>query len=146
MATSIGSAVSARNQISGTISSILSGPAMSVVTIATDGQELVSAITTQAVQELDLKTSDSVLAFVKSTETMLVKGDASGMQISARNKVSGRVTDLQTGSAMGCVTIDAGGWKLTSAVTRQAIEELQLQPGEPVTAIFKATEVVLQKA
>ena len=145
MATTVGNAISARNQISGTVTSIRAGAAMSVLTIAADGQELVSAITNQAVQELGLKTNDSVVAVVKSTETMLVKGDASSIKISARNKISGRVTDIQQGSAMSCVTVDAGSWKLTSAITRQAVDELQLQNGEPVTALIKATEVLLQK-
>jgi molybdopterin-binding protein len=39
-----------------------------------------------------------------------------------------------------------GAMKLTSAITRQAIDELQLSNGDAVTAVFKATEVVLQKA
>ncbi len=145
MATTVGNAISARNQISGTVSCFRAGAAMSMVTIATDRQELTSAITNQAVQEMGLKTNDSVMALVKSTETMLVKGDVSAIKISARNKISGLVTDIQQGSAMSCVTVDAGSWKLTSAVTRQAVEELQLQNGEPVTALIKATEVLLQK-
>ena len=76
---------------------------------------------------------------------MLLKGDTSAIKVSARNKISGRVTDIQQGSAMSCVTIDAGNWKLTSAITRQAIDELQLKNGEPVTVLIKATEVLLQK-
>lgn len=146
MTTSVSSAVSARNQISGRISSIQSGAAMSVVTIFADGQQIISAITNHAVHDLGLKTNDPVLALVKSTDTMLAKGDAADMMISARNRVSGRVTDIQKGGAMACVTIDAGNWKLTSAITRQAIDELQIENGEQVTAIFKATEVLLQKA
>lgn len=47
---------------------------------------------------------------------------------------------------MGSVAVDAGQWTLTSAITRQAIDELQLAVGDQVTAFFKATEVMLQKA
>jgi len=77
---------------------------------------------------------------------MLVKGDAGSLKISARNRMSGRVTDIQKGTAMGTVTVDAGQLKLTSAITRQAIDELQLTQGDQVTAFFKASEVMLQKA
>jgi len=69
------------------------------------------------------------------------------MKISARNRVSGRVTDIiQKGTAMGSVTVDGGQLKLTSAITRQAIDELQRTQGDQVTAFFKASEVMLQKA
>jgi CRISPR/Cas system-associated protein Cas7 (RAMP superfamily) len=43
-------------------------------------------------------------------------------------------------------TGDAGLWKIAAAITRQAIEELQLIPGDQVTEFFTATEVMLQKA
>jgi molybdate transport system regulatory protein len=146
MATGLTSPVSARNQISGKVTDIQSGTAMSVVTVAGDGQQLLSAITNQAIEELALKKNDSVVALIKSTETMLIKGEMPGTKISARNKIHGRVTGIQKGNAMASVTIDSGSFKLTSAVTRQAVDELQLANGDAVTAVFKATEVVLHKA
>jgi molybdate transport system regulatory protein len=146
MATAVMNSVSARNQISGTIADIQAGTAMTIVTVSANGQTIVSAITNQAVQELGLKKNDSVVALVKSTEAIIAKGDAGAMKVSARNKVAGRITDIQKGSAMGSVMIDAGQLKITSAITRQAIDELQLTQGDQVTAFFKATEVILQKA
>lgn len=146
MATSVTHPLSARNQISGRVLDIQAGTAMSIVIIAMNGQQITSAITTQAVQELGLKPNDSVVALVKSTETMLMKGDAGSLKISARNKISGRVLDVQKGNAMCCVTMDTGTGRLTSAITRPAIDELQIQKGDQVTAFFKATEVLLQKA
>lgn len=47
---------------------------------------------------------------------------------------------------MGSVTLDAAQMKLTAAVTCQAIDDLQLTQGDQVTALFKATEVLIQKA
>lgn len=146
MATGLASPVSARNQIAGKVTNIQSGSAMSVITISGNEHQLVSAITNDAVKELGLKKDDSVVALIKSTETLLVKGDLGGAKISARNKISGRVAGIQKGNAMASVAIDAGALRLTSAVTRQAIDDLQLSNGDAVTALFKATEVVLQKA
>jgi|SRR5215813_3295276 len=146
MVTSVGNPVSARNQISGRVIGIQKGAAMSVVTISADGQQLISAITNQAVEELDLKTNDSVLALVKASDAMLIKGDMGSLKISARNKIGGRVSEIQKGNAMACVTVDGGSWKVTSSITRQAVDDLQLKYGDAVTAIFKATEVLLQKA
>jgi molybdate transport system regulatory protein len=98
------------------------------------------------VQELGLRQHDAVIALVKATEGILAKGDAGAMKISARNKVSGRVTHVEKGPAMAAVTVDARNWKLTTAITRQAADDLQLAPGDQVTALFKSTEVLLQKA
>ena len=137
--------VSARNQISGRVVAIQSGSAMSVVTIMANGQEIISAITNLEVKEMGLKTNDSVLALIKSTDTMLLKGDVENINISANNKLSGRISDIHKGIAMGSVTINTESGKFTSAITRHAIDELGIQNGEPVTAIFNATEVLLQK-
>lgn len=119
---------------------------MTVVTIFADSQQIISAITNHAVHDLALKTNDAVLALIKATDTMLVKGDAADMMISARNRIRGRVLEIQKGVAMGSVTIDAGNWRLTSAITRETIDELQIETGEEVTVIFNATDVLLQKA
>ena len=146
MATEIANQVSARNQISGTIADIQRGVAMSVVTVSAQGHTITSAITNQAVQELGLRQHDAVIALVKATEGIITKGDAGAMKISARNKVSGRITQIDKGAAMAAVTLDAQNWKLTTAITRQAVDDLQLAPGDQVTARFKSTEVLLQKA
>lgn len=48
------------------------------------------------------------------------------MKISARNTVSGGVTHIEKGPAMTAVTLDAQNWKLVTAITSQAAEDLQL--------------------
>jgi molybdate transport system regulatory protein len=146
MTTGTANQLSARNQISGTIADIQKGAAMSVVTVSAQGHTIVSAITNQAVQELGLRPNDAVIAVVKATEGIITKGDAGAMKVSARNKVSGRITHIDKGPAMAAVTLDALNWKLTAAITRQAADDLQLTQGDQVTALFKATEVLLQKA
>ena len=146
MPTGIANQVSARNQISGTIADIQKGAAMSVVTVSAQGHTITSAITNQAVQDLGLRQHDAVIALIKATEGMITKGDAGAMKISARNKISGRVTRIDKGPAMAAVSLDANNLKLTTAITRQAADDLQLAQGDQVTALFKATEVLLQKA
>ncbi|HKT34506.1 MAG TPA: TOBE domain-containing protein [Nitrospira sp.] len=146
MPTGIANQVSARNQISGTIADIQKGAAMSVVTVSAQGHTITSAITNQAVQDLGLRQHDAVIALIKATEGMITKGDAGAMKISARNRISGRVTRIDKGPAMATVSLDAKNWQLTTAITRQAADDLQLAQGDQVTALFKATEVLLQKA
>ena len=119
---------------------------MSVVTVSANGHTITSAITNGAVEDLGLKKNDSVVALVKATEAIIAKGDAGAMKVSARNKISGRVTDIRKGPAMASVTVDAGELKLTTAITSLSVDDLQLKQGDQVTTLFKATEVMLQKA
>jgi molybdate transport system regulatory protein len=146
MAGTEGAKTSARNRFPGKVSNVLSGPAMSLVTLTAHGYPIIAAVTTQSVQDLNLKTDDSVVALVKATETMLAKADAAGLKISARNKISARITDIRQGSAMTALSLTAGDLQMTAVITRHAAEELGFREGEDVTAFFKATDVVLETA
>ena len=118
---------------------------MSLVTLTSHGHPMIAAVTTQSVQDLELKTDESVIALVKATETMLAKGDVTGLKISPRNKIPARISDIRQGSAMTAVSLTAGDLQMTAVITRHAAEELGLGTGDSVTAIFKATDVMLQK-
>lgn len=66
------------------------------------------------------------------------------MKLSARNQLAGSVSSIQHGQVMSRVKVTlAGGDTLTAAITREAAEELGLAEGKAVTAIVKATEVML---
>ena len=66
------------------------------------------------------------------------------MRLSARNQLTGTVGSVDVGAVMAIVTVNLdGGQVVTSSVTKQAVEELGLQPGSPVTAVIKSTEVLL---
>ena len=145
MATAVNERLSARNQIRGTVAGMTSGQAMTMVTVNAGDHRLASVITNAAVKEMELKPNDRVIAVIKSTEAMLLKGDLDGIKISARNRIGGEVTDVQRGSAMGTVTINARGIMVAASVTREAIEDLHINKGDRLTAVFKATEVMLQK-
>ena len=66
--------LSARNQLTGTVSAVQVGAVMATVTIALDGgQEVVASITKDSVDSLGLAVGDSVTAVIKSTEVMVGK-------------------------------------------------------------------------
>jgi len=67
------------------------------------------------------------------------------MSISARNKIQGRVSGIQSGEVMSLVTIQAGEQRLVSAVTNEGVKELQLKQNDSVTAVVKSTEVMLMR-
>lgn len=146
MPTAVSNQISARNQIRGTVGELKAGQAMTVVHIDASGQRLLSAITNEGVQDLGLKRGDAVIALVKSTDAMLIKGDAVQIQLSARNCLAGQVSSVQKGNAMAYVSVNVGESKIGASITREALDELQINEGERVTVVIKATQVLLEKA
>ena len=67
------------------------------------------------------------------------------MRLSARNQLPGRVTAVRLGAVMAQVTIDVGGSAIVAAITRESAEGLELHEGDRVTAIIKATEIIVGK-
>ncbi|MGI8413848.1 MAG: TOBE domain-containing protein [Solirubrobacteraceae bacterium] len=68
-----------------------------------------------------------------------------GVVLSARNRLAGRVRSVEVDGVMALVEIDAGPFRLTAAVTRDAVQELALRAGDPVTATVKATSVMVER-
>ncbi len=68
------------------------------------------------------------------------------MKLSARNQLKGRVVDVKKGQTTGHVRIDIGqGIVITSSITNEAIDDLALAVGDNVTAIIKASDVIVGK-
>jgi molybdopterin-binding protein len=65
------------------------------------------------------------------------------MRLSARNKISARVTSITRGEATANVALDAGGLRLVASITVEAAQELGLAEGSEVTAGIKASDVSL---
>lgn len=67
---------SARNRLPGTITQIKLGGVMAQVGIRVGDNHIVSVITREAAEEMELQEGDRVMAIVKSTEVMIAKDDA----------------------------------------------------------------------
>jgi molybdopterin-binding protein len=65
------------------------------------------------------------------------------MPLSARNQIPARVTSVNTGEAIANVELDAGGTRLVASITVEAVKQLGLQVGSEVTAVIKASDVIL---
>lgn len=68
-----------------------------------------------------------------------------GETLSARNRLAGVVTSVEVDGVMALVELEAGPFRLTAAVTRDAVEELGLAEGVPATAAVKATSVMIER-
>jgi molybdopterin-binding protein len=67
------------------------------------------------------------------------------MPISARNKLRGKIEEIQLGDIMAHVVVRVGDNLIESAITRRSADELKLKKGDTVSAVIKATEVMIQK-
>ena len=68
------------------------------------------------------------------------------MRLSARNQLRGKIVDVKKGQTTSHVRIDLGnGSFITSSITNEAVDELQLVAGDAVTAVIKASDVMVGK-
>jgi molybdopterin-binding protein len=65
------------------------------------------------------------------------------MKLSARNRITGTVKEITKGEAIANVVLDCGGQRLVASVTTESAAELGLHEGSTVTAIIKASDVML---
>ena len=66
-------ALSARNQLKGTVEEVLLGNVMAHVVVSVGDNVIESAITRRSAEELQLKKGDTVIAIIKSTDVMIQK-------------------------------------------------------------------------
>jgi molybdopterin-binding protein len=65
------------------------------------------------------------------------------MRLSARNRITARVTSITQGEASANVELDANGVRLVASITVEAVAELGLTEGTEVVAIVKASDVMV---
>jgi molybdopterin-binding protein len=67
------------------------------------------------------------------------------MKLSARNQLQGKVVSVVKGQTTAHVRVDIGGNIITSSITNEAVDDLGLKIGDEVTAIVKASDVIIGK-
>ncbi len=67
------------------------------------------------------------------------------MPLSARNHLKGEITDVLLGTVTALITVKVGDNVVESVITKRSAEEMGLKKGDKVTAVIKATEVMIQK-
>jgi molybdate transport system regulatory protein len=134
--------LSIRNQFSGIVTAVRPGEVMATVkTRLSGGQHITSAITLEAVKDLDITEGVQVHVLIKSTEVSLAVDPIP--MISIRNQIPGDVAAIATGDAMATVKVSIDGGELTAAITAEAVADLGLTVGSSVVALVKSTEISL---
>jgi molybdopterin-binding protein len=68
------------------------------------------------------------------------------VKLSARNQIKGKIVEVTKGMTTSHVRIDIGhGVTITSSITNEAVDELQLKVGDEALAVIKASDVMVGK-
>ncbi len=136
--------VSARNLFKGTVSRIKTGAVNAEVELGIRGTDtIIAIITKESVENLDLAVGKDAYAIVKASSVIIGK-DMAGSKISARNRLSGKITKVSKGAVNTEVTVELPGENTISAImTNESNIEMGLREGDNAFAIFKASSVIL---
>ncbi len=135
---------SARNQLTGAITSIREGSVNDEIELkTTSGTPIVATVTRESRDALELKVGLTATALVKASAVVLVT-EAEGIRFSARNQIEGVIAAVNKGAVNSEVLLNlAGDEQLTAVVTNISAETLGLKVGLKATALFKAGSVIL---
>jgi molybdopterin-binding protein len=65
-------------------------------------------------------------------------------KLSARNQLKGKIVEVKKGTTTSHVRIDIGnGIVITSAITNDAVADLNLKSGDEAWAVIKASDVMI---
>jgi molybdopterin-binding protein len=65
-------------------------------------------------------------------------------KLSARNQLKGKIVEVKKGTTTSHVRIDIGnGIVITSAITNEAVADLNLKSGDEAWAVIKASDVMI---
>jgi molybdopterin-binding protein len=65
--------------------------------------------------------------------------------LSARNQFQGVVKSVKRGDVVAEVVVAVGPLEIVSVITRASADALGLKAGDPVRAVIKSTEVLIDK-
>lgn len=135
---------SARNQFLGKVSAIKQGAVNDEIELAIPGGlTLIAIVTHESRDGLGLQVGGEAFVLVKASSIIVVTDD-SDARFSARNRLAGKVSRLQTGAVNSEVVIElpAGG-AIAAVITNESCQSLGLAVGKPASAIFKASSVIV---
>lgn len=128
--------ISARNQLTGTISNVTAGAVNDEIELTLNGGgKLVAVVTRSSKEALGLANGKEALALIKAPWVVLASEDC-GYQFSARNQFPGAVNTTVH------IQTDAG-FELTAVITNEAADEMALKAGSRLLALVKASSVLI---
>jgi len=82
---------------------------------------------------------------VSATEIDRLRGATGSSDLSARNRFTGTVRRIEREGLLAQVELEAGPFRVVAVITREAADQLGLEPGRQATAVIKATSVLIER-
>ena len=136
--------ISARNILAGKVGKVAKGAVNAEVDLELTGGEMIAAIiTNSSVESLSLGVGRAAYAVIKASDVMIGRG-MDGVKLSARNVLHGTVAGVHEGAVNSEVTVRlAGGSQVVASITKESVHKLGLKQGEAVSAVIKASSVMI---
>jgi molybdopterin-binding protein len=84
--------------------------------------------------------------FLKADDlAALLRARGASDRSSARNRLHGVVLEVKRDGVMAQVDMACGPYRIVSLMSAEAAVELDLKPGDPATAVVKATTVMVER-
>src|SRR3954463_5644291 len=78
-------------------------------------------------------------------ERLLRDRPARARTSSARNRMNGTVVAIKRGRVMSQIELAWGPFRIVSLLSTDSLDDLGLKPGDPATAVVKATTVIVER-
>jgi len=83
---------------------------------------------------------------VPASEIDRMRGSEGDGVLSARNRFAGIIREVKVDGLLAQVEIDVNEpVRVVAIITRESLEELEIRPGAPATAVVKSTSVMIQR-
>ena len=134
--------ISARNQLPSTVKNVKKGAVNDEITLElAGGATLTAIITSESTQNLGLAAGKEAVAVIKAS-SVLVSTDET-LRLSARNRLAGTVSRIETGAVNSEVDVKVGGNTFVAIITKHSAENMKLAVGQAVDVIVKASHVLV---
>lgn len=137
--------ISARNQIQAEVISVESKKVNAKITLKLkSGQELISTITEEAVEDLDIAEKQTVVAIFKSSAVRLLNSDHK--ESSIENWLEGIVTKIEQDDVNAKIQVDTGNHDtIISVMPTEMFTLMGLKEGSSVVATIKYNDIMIGK-
>ncbi|MBZ7981443.1 TOBE domain-containing protein [Campylobacter sp. RM12640] len=135
--------LSARNILKIQITKVESSPIISLVTAKLENNKTIkSLITTESVDDLNLKINDNAIAVFKANSVIVSKNECA-TRLSSANELNGKIVSIKNGSVYSIIEINCNGILITASITNDSANKMDLNISDNVNVLIKASDIFI---
>lgn len=129
------------NKLQGYIKNIVTSESLSLVYVDINNVKITAIVIDTPTTNSLLQNGNCVHVIFKETEVII--GTGTGHRISMQNKFVGNILSIESKDLLSKLTIETLAGKITSIITTNAVNQLNLTVGLEVTAMVKTNEIIV---